>query len=48
MAKEPALRKNRISNGPMWPTSSRTPIAMPQNESSAPAIHRIERRRKMS
>ena len=39
------LRRNTISNEPMWRCSSRTAIAMAVNDSTAPPIHRAPRSR---
>src|SRR5260221_7584362 len=37
------LRRNRISNEPMWRCNSRTATAMAANDSTAPPIHRAPR-----
>src|SRR5688572_18932793 len=38
-----ALRMNSTSNGAMWRSISRTPIAIAENDSTAPLIHRTPR-----
>ena len=43
IASMPRLRRNTISNEPMWRCSSRTATAMAANESTAPPIHSTPR-----
>ena len=43
MASITTLRRNTISNEPMWRCSSRTATAMAVNESTAPPIHSTPR-----
>src|SRR3989337_640395 len=43
IASIPTLRRNTISNEPMWRCSSRTAMAMAMNENTAPSIHRTPR-----
>ena len=43
MASMPRLRRNTISNEPMWRCSSRTAMAINAKENTAPSIHRAPR-----